>query len=121
MLTRDEVVLQLAQIAVLSQSYYAVTVLLSSMTEVKLFNQQFKARLWEVPNWLKPTIRYDTQKMIELNNGKIFFWCNPSSGCGQSLTAAFKSVRMTEKQTFDYATSISPCLCGTREWIEFEG
>jgi hypothetical protein len=121
MLTRDEVILQLAQIAVLSPQYYAIAVLLPSLSEVKSFNQQFKARLGEVPVWLKPIVTYDTQKMITLNNGKIFFWCNPLNGRGHSLTTVFKSVMMTEGQTYDYTVSIRPCLCGDSDWIEFKG
>lgn len=121
MITRDEVILHLAQIAVLSPKHYAFAVLLPSLNEVKSFNQQFKARLWEVPVWLKPAVTYDTQKMITLNNGKIFFWCNPSSGKGQTLTKVFKSVIMTEKQTYDYTVSLRPCLRSDSDWIEFEG
>jgi hypothetical protein len=121
MFTRDEVILQLAQVAVLSPQHYAIAVLLPSLDEVKSFNQQFKTRLWEVPTWLKPDITYDTQKMIAMNNGKIFFWCSPLSGKGQTLTTVFKSVMMTEKQTYDYTVGLMPCLRDVKDWIEFEG
>ena len=73
-MTRCELIEKLIAITILSSNKFNVAILLSSFNDAKIFRNEFKKILSELPTNLTPILNRDTIREISYNYVRIYYY-----------------------------------------------
>lgn len=115
---RVELAKSLARFVVGNNLYYTVGILFNSKEELKEFRTMFGNYINEVPDWLKPEISHDQERLFKYIGGEIRFALTSNALSGVTLNSLYisKEVDMGLTEVFE---TMMPCLQATNALVGY--